>query len=128
MSNALAIAAVTTTLRSLLMAQLTNPPVNVTARPLDKARNDGAGNQLNLFLYQTMTDAALLNTPRPDQKKSGETGLPPLPLTLYYLVSAYGLNDDDIEAHTLLGQAMPGLRRTESMGSEPGFSAVGESA
>jgi len=45
MSNPLAIAAVTTTLRSLLMAQLTNPPVNVTARPLDKARNGGTGNQ-----------------------------------------------------------------------------------
>ncbi len=106
MSNPLAIAAVTTTLRSLLMAQLTNPPVNVTARPLDKARNGGNGNQLNLFLYQTMTDAALLNTPIPNQQKPGETGLPPLPLTLYYLLSAYGLNDDDIDAHTLLGQAM----------------------
>jgi hypothetical protein len=118
MSNALAIAAVTTTLRSLLMARLTAPPVNVTARPLDKARNGGTGNQLNLFLYQTMTDAAMLNTPIPNQHKPGETGLPPLPLTLYYLLSAYGQNDDDIDAHTLLGQAMSVLYDHPLLGTD----------
>ena len=77
MSNALAIAAVTTTLRSLLIRRLDS--VSVTARPLDKARNGTASNQVNLFLYQTMTDGALVNMPMPRQGSPGESGLPPLP-------------------------------------------------
>lgn len=104
MSNALAIAAVTTTLRSLLIGRLGT--VSVTARPPDKARNGGNSSQVNLFLYQTMANAALVNTPVPRQGSPGESGQPPLPLTLYYLVSSYGQNDDDIEGHRLLGQAM----------------------
>lgn len=104
MSNPLAIAAVTTTLRSLLIGRLGS--VDVTARPLDKARNGANTNQVNLFLYQTAADAALVNLPMPGQGKPGESGLPPLPLTLYYLISSYGQNDDDIQGHRLLGQAM----------------------
>src|ERR1043165_2431488 len=104
MSNALAIAAVTTTLRSLLIRRL--GAVSVTARPLDKARNGSNANQVNLFLYQTMRDGALINMPMPRQGSPGESGQPPLPLVLYYLISSYGSNDDDIQGHRLLGQAM----------------------
>ena len=104
MSNALAIAAVTTTLRSLLIGRL--GAVSVTARPLDKARSATNSNQVNLFLYQTMADGALVNMPMPRQGSPGESGLPPLPLTLFYLISSYGQNDDDIQGHRLLGQAM----------------------
>jgi hypothetical protein len=103
MSNALAIAAVTTTLRSLLMSRL---GVEVSARPLDKARNGANINQLNLFLYRTSPEAGLVNTPMPHLAKPREGGFPPLPLNLYYLISSYGQNDDDIQGHRLLGQTM----------------------
>jgi hypothetical protein len=115
MSNPLAIAAVTTTLRSLLIGRL--GAVDVTARPLDKARNGANTNQVNLFLYQTATDAALSNMPMPGQGKPGESGLPPLPLTLYYLISSYGQNDDDIQGHRLLGQAMSVLHDHPLLGA-----------
>jgi hypothetical protein len=105
MSNRLAIAAVTATLRSLLATGVGIP--EVTARPLDLARgSSSAGDQLNLFLYQALPDAAWRNRDMPRQTKPNETGLPPLPLTLYYLVTAYSDDDNDTKAHKLLGSAM----------------------
>jgi hypothetical protein len=104
MSNQLAIAAVTATLRSLLMRGVGIQ--EVTARPLDNARRSATGNQLNLFLYQVLPDAAFRNRDMPRQTKPGETGNPPLPLTLYYLLTAYSDDEDDTNAHRLLGEAM----------------------
>ena len=104
MSNQLAIAAVTATLRSLLVRGVGIP--EVTARPLDNARRSATGNQLNLFLYQVLPDAALRNTDMPRRTKPGETGHPPLPLMLYYLLTAYSDDEDDTNSHRLLGQAM----------------------
>ena len=111
MSNALAIAAVTTTLRHLLQQRFDTDGSNVTVttRPPDKARdNNNNGNQVNLFLYQTQINAAWRNMDIPTQVKPGETGQSPLPLNLYYLVTAYAQNDDFPEptSHRLLGQAM----------------------
>lgn len=104
MSNQLAIAAVTATLRSLLVRGVGIP--DVTARPLDKARRSMTGNQLNLFLYQVLPDAALRNQNMPRRTKPGETGYPPLPLVLYYLLTAYSDDEDETNAHMLLGEAM----------------------
>src|SRR5512144_2889437 len=104
MSNQLAIAAVTATLRSLLVRGVGIP--EVTARPLDNARRSATGNQLNLFLYQVLPDASLRNQEMPRQMKPGETGHPPLPLMLYYLLTAYSDDEDDTNSHRLLGQAM----------------------
>ncbi len=111
MSNALAIAAVTTTLRHLLQQRFDTDGSNVTVttRPPDKARdNNNNGNQVNLFLYQTQINAAWRNMDIPTQVKPGETGQSPLPLNLYYLLTAYAQNDDFPEptSHRLLGQAM----------------------
>ena len=58
MSNALAIAAVTATLRNMLLQGITTQSdledTTVTTQPLDQARdNNNNANQLNLFLYQT---------------------------------------------------------------------------
>lgn len=111
MSNALAIATVTATLRNLLQdgfdADPDLPGVAVTTRPPDKARgNNDTGSQVNLFLYQTAIDAAWRNRDMPGKVKPGETGFPPLPLLLSYLLTAYGLNNDDVNAHHLLGRAM----------------------
>ena len=106
MSNALAIAAVTTTLRGLLDTALALAfgGVDVTTLPPDKART-GVGDQINLFLFNTSIDQALRNTP-PLTSKPGENGEPALPLRLQYLVTAYGQGDNDSLGHRLLGQAM----------------------
>lgn len=113
MSNALAIAAVTITLRNLIDRNLPEDlaGATVTTKPLDKALggNGGgptSGNQINLFLYQTEINPSWRNLPLSDQVRSGETGQPPLALNLHYLVTAYGEDDDDTRSHRLLGQAM----------------------
>jgi Pvc16 N-terminal domain len=112
MSNALSIAAVTMTLRSLLQQKfdIEGGGTVVTTKPLDKARDSSIsnGNQLNLFLYHTQIHPGWRNMDIPDQVKSGETGQPLLPLNLYYLLTAYSQNDDYPEptSHRLLGLAM----------------------
>src|SRR2546423_5742333 len=129
MSNPLAVAAVTATLRNLLTARLANELAGgkVTTKPLDKARDaNGAANQINLFLYQVTYDAAWLNMNMPHQLKSGETGFPPLPLVLHYLITAYGANDDaqDPASHTLLGKAMSVLHDHPLLGADEIKSAL----
>jgi hypothetical protein len=104
MSNGFAIAAATASLRALLMDRLGIP--DVTARPLDKARDGIAGDQINLFLYHTQVEPAWRNTDMPRQGRPGETGHPPLPLNLFYLVTAFSDDKDEIKSHSLLGRAM----------------------
>jgi hypothetical protein len=118
MSNALAIAAVTATLRQILQQGVAQDPsdrdlndATVTILPPDKARGNNTANQLNLFLYQIQRNAAWVNSDMPRQVRSGETGFPPLPLNLWYLLTAFGRNDDaDNSAqpfgHHVLGKAM----------------------
>ena len=118
MSNALAIAAVTATLRNLLEAALMSdvPGTIVTTRPPDTARKDvTANNQVNLFLFHAEPNAAWRNMDIPARLRPGETGQMPLALTLFYLLTAYsGENEDNIDtggerlmgSHRLLGQAM----------------------
>ena len=120
MSNALAIAAVTATLRNLLM-QVTNDPelsdTSVTVQPLDKARSLDTVNQVNLFLYHTSPNAAWRNQDFPQQVKPGETGQPPLALDLFYLVTAYGRGDDEVLSNRVLGRAMSILHDRPLLGA-----------
>jgi len=106
-SDALAIVAVTKTVHRLLLraADAALPGTAVTTKSLDKARDGVPGPQLNLFLYHTAIDPAWRNMDMPGVR-NGEVGFPPLPLTLHYLVTAYGEGDDDSVAHRLLGAAM----------------------
>lgn len=123
MSNPLAIAAVTATLRNLLLQGLTDDgfgdDVIVTTQPLDKTRGNNAnqGNQVNLFLYQTQLSASWRNSDMPGVKP-GETGHAPLPLNLYYLLTAYGPDNDDVDliGHQLLGRAMSVLHDNPVLG------------
>jgi len=120
MSNALAIAAVTSTLSNLLqnVNQGTGlSGVSITAKPPDKAR-DGTGNQINLFLYQVLPNAAWRNMDIPQRVRSGETGIPPLALNLYYMMTAYGDGNDDVLGHRLLGHAMSILYDHPLLGSQ----------
>jgi hypothetical protein len=115
MSDALAIAAVSKTLKKILTdavaAQVSNGSQSYgtpsyTTKALDKARTDDTVNQLNLFLYQVSASAHWKNTAPPGSLRSGESGAPPLGLHLHYLVTAYGAKDDDLLAHELLAIAM----------------------
>jgi hypothetical protein len=80
----------------------------VTTLPPDKARGNNNANQLNLFLYQVLPNAAWRNMNMPGQVIPGETGSPPLPLTLHYLLTAFGRDNDTVQpfSHQLLGKAM----------------------
>jgi len=112
MSNALAIAAVTATLDSILGAGVHADPdlsdTALTLLPPDKARTGITSNQLNLFLYQILPNAAWRNQDYPATVKPGETGMPPLALTLFYLITVFGRDNDNSQPfdHHLLGKAM----------------------
>jgi Pvc16 N-terminal domain len=124
MSNELAITAVTATLRELLTAGLTSVLAggSVTTKPPDKARDpNNLTNQVNLFLYSVSYDAAWTNMNMPSQIKPNETGFPPLPLVLHYLITAYS-KEEDAEphpvSHTLLGTAMRVLHDHPLLGAD----------
>jgi hypothetical protein len=112
MSNPQAIAAVSATLQSLLLQGVTTDPdladTTVTTLPLDKARDSNNANQLNLFLYQTLPNAAWRNQDMPRQSLPGETSMSPLALRLYYLLTSFGRGNDAAQpfTHHLLGKAM----------------------
>jgi hypothetical protein len=133
MSNSLAVAAVTATLRNLLQQGLHLEPdlvdTTVTMTVPDRARtNNDTANQVNLFLYQVTPNAAWRNLDVPARVRPGETGYPPLALNLYYLVTAYGRDNDQSQpfSHELLGRSMsilhdhPVLGQAEIQASLPG--------
>ena len=123
MSNALAIAAVTTTLRTMLFQALSGFGADVTTLPPDRARATITGDQLNIFLYNTSVDSALRNTP-PPTSKPGESAEPALPLRLYYLLTAYGQSDNDEMGHQLLGHVMSVLHDHPLLGRQQIFDAT----
>jgi Pvc16 N-terminal domain len=112
MSNSQAIAAVTATLQAILQQNLILESdltdATVTIQPLDKARGSNTNNQLNLFLYMVVRNAAWVTADMPRQVLPGEIGFPPLPLNLYYLMTAFGRDDDTTQpfGHELLGKGM----------------------
>ncbi len=112
MSNSQAIAAVTATLQAILQQNLILESdltdATVTIQPLDKARGSNTNNQLNLFLYMVVRNAAWVTADMPRQVLPGEIGFPPLPLNLYYLMTAFGRDDDTTQpfGHELLAKGM----------------------
>jgi len=117
MSNSRAIAAVTATLRSLIergFDPARDPNADpllqgtaVTMQPPDEARGaNPPDRQLNLYLYQVMPNSSYRNADIPRQLRPGETGQPPLALNLYYLLTAYAVDDQQPVSHRILGRAM----------------------
>ena len=94
MSNALAIAAVTATLRQRL-ERVAGEELGgglVTALPLDQVRkNVQDKNQINIYLYQAVSNPAWSNRNVPIRTKPGETGPQPLALNLFYLITPYSV-------------------------------------
>lgn len=134
MSNTLAIAATTATLRNLLLAQLPSldadlADLEVTAQPPDVARKGITKTQLNLFLFQTVINAAWRNMDMPRDVRPGETGAPPLAINLHYLLTAYGRGDTDNDAtsHRVLGGAMSVLHDHMVLGRGEAAAALADS-
>src|SRR6185437_12405922 len=103
MSNVLAIAATTRTLRNLLLARIPAldaelSDLEVTLQPPDIARKGISKSQLNLFLFQVVTNAAWSNLDMPGRVRPGETAPPALALNLHYLITAWGRGDSDSDA------------------------------
>jgi len=125
MSNPLAIAAVTATLRNLLQKALATDPdlndITVTTQPLDRARvNGNAANQMNVFLYHVIPSGTWRNADIPGRVRPGETGNFPLGLNLYYLLTAFGKENDNTRpfSHQIMGRAMSVLNDHPLLGSD----------
>ena len=134
MSNALAIAATTATLQAIVgQGVRAEPDLNdttVTTLAPDKARDsNNAANQINLFLYQVLPNAAWRNRDMPHQVMPGESGNPPLGLDLYYMMTMYGRNNDVTQpySHQLLGRMMGVLYDHALLGAEEIRAAVAAS-
>lgn len=108
MSNPLAIAAITATLRNLIYSVLSDQleGSKITALPLDKARDNQEDNQVNLFLYHIASNLNWKNRPPIGQMRRGETKRSPLGLDLFYLITVYGEKEEELQTHQLLGKIM----------------------
>ncbi|HZF91066.1 DUF4255 domain-containing protein [Streptomyces sp.] len=130
MSDALAIAAVTETLRAVLQEAVESavPGAAVTARHPERAGVEaGTAAALNVFLYRTAVDGAWRNAD-PVGTHPGETRHPALPLVLHYLLTGYAADaEDSTLPERLLGAAMSALHarpvlRSAELKAAAGFS------
>ena len=118
MSNPLAIAAVSNTLRALIDRGLSDG-TTVTLLPPDLGGANVTGNQVNIFLYQVAVSPAWRNMDMPGKTRPGETAMPPLALNLYYLLTVFaGDNFDDTASQSLIGRAMSLLNDHPVLGRE----------
>ncbi|MGP1667594.1 MAG: DUF4255 domain-containing protein, partial [Rhodanobacter sp.] len=133
MSNVLSIAALSCTLRNLLLAQMPLldadlADLEVTLQAPDVARKGVTKAQLNLFLYQVTNNIAWRNQNNPRQVRPGEDAAPALALNLHYLMTAYGRGDSDNDglSHRVLAAGMstlhdhPVLNADDIRGALPG--------
>jgi hypothetical protein len=109
MSNALAIATVTSALANLVRtaAQSIVPGAEVvTGRPDPNAT---PGHRIHLFLYQVAPNAALRNNDLPTRSSDGRiVKRPTVALDLHYLLAFYG-SDSDLETQRMLGAVVRDL-------------------
>ncbi|MBT9314526.1 DUF4255 domain-containing protein [Leptothoe spongobia] len=120
MSNSLAIAAVTTTLQSLINQGIRSAidSATVTAVTLEKAQANGDSNRINLLLYHAMPKLELGHQqslqPRGKVRTPQKTSVA---LDLYYLVAAYGENGSEAKSHLLLGRVIQFLSDGLTLGA-----------
>ncbi|QQP98132.1 DUF4255 domain-containing protein [Lysobacter enzymogenes] len=131
MSNALAIAAVTASLKDLISDSLIGldlssiGSVAVSALSPDRIlTGENEPNQLNLFLYQVSPNIGWRNAALPSRDGASQRlSNPPLALDLHYLLSAYG--NQDLSADALLGLGMQALHETPALDRERLRSVLG---
>jgi hypothetical protein len=109
MSNALAIATVTTALAQAVRsaAQSIVPGAEVvTGRPDPSAT---PGHRIHLFLYQVSPNGAMCNNDLPTRSSNGRiVARPAVALDLHYLLAFYG-SETDLEAQRMLGAVVRDL-------------------
>lgn len=108
MSASTAIGRASESLRNLLLGEMQlTPSVPVTVLAPDE---QGQNRRINLFLYRVLENTHLKN--QEWQVKSSDTSQlqpPPLSLNLYYLLTPYASNDQELgnaTQHEILGEAM----------------------
>lgn len=105
-----AIAAVSRTLRRLLLDRMTTPGVGVTLAPPDVTVAGVNGSRVNLYCYQLLEYAPLKNQAIVGHEHPAAFGHPPLSLTLRYLMTSYARSEDqpdsDLIAQAIMGDAM----------------------
>jgi len=108
MSDFRAIGAVSNSIRDLLEAEMVNKPINVTvAAPDVDITIVDTTRRINLFLYKVDENGSLKNMDVPGRGHPAAFGRPPLALDLHYLLTAYGLSDEEqIGSQELLADAM----------------------
>jgi len=134
MSSALAIAAVTASLKDLLNDGLMDHDLAslgsfvITAQPPDRVTTGSTeNNQLNLFLYQVSANPGWRNVDLPSRGRDGSRRTsPPLALDLHYLLTAYGAQD--LNAEVLLGYAMQVLHENPVLTRQQLRTALGAPA
>jgi Pvc16 N-terminal domain len=105
MSNALALAAVTASLRQLLQVAVSAdvPGAVVTSLRPDAVAGGPPVTQVNVYLYQVTPAAAWRGADLPTRRADGQVVLrPQVALVLHYLVSCYG-DDNELQPQRLLG-------------------------
>ena len=109
MSNFTAIAAVTATIKQLLLDNITSdvPGANVTSNPPDIFQGQTPGNQLNVFLYQIQLNPNYRNDDVPQRDSNGNIiKLPRIGLNLNYLITSYGDGNDDLLSQQIMASAI----------------------
>jgi hypothetical protein len=107
MSNYLAIATVTATLKKILEDIGSDVPgAIVTAQPPDTIVSPSQ-DELNLFLYHVKPNNGYSNFDLPARNPDGQlVNRPLLGLDLHYLITAYASNSNDMQAHKIVASAM----------------------
>jgi|GEM_PF-147417 len=108
MSNFLAIATVSATLKDILLPAVRNdvPGANVTTERPDHAGNGDPAPRVNIYLYQVTPNAAYRNTDLPTRRPNSQIiQKPRAALDLHYLVTIYG-NESTLEPQRLLGSVV----------------------
>ncbi len=132
MSNSLAIAAVTSSIRYVLDRSLQQPhlgPVGgalvTTLRPDELTTSDLAGTAgINVYCYLATPNHAWNLTDLPTRRSDGSAVQRPLAaLDLHYLITCYGA-DEALEPQRLLGRAVAALSSTSVLGRDVVTAAV----
>jgi hypothetical protein len=110
MATHAAVAAVSRTLRTVLLDRMVVTPVTVTIAPPDVTVAGMDGPRVNLYLFQVIENAELKNQEIPGRGYPAAYGKPPLSLNLRYLLTTHSAletqSDADLNAQTILGDAM----------------------
>lgn len=135
MADFRAIAAVSQTLRSLLLDRMQDTDVVTIAPPDQTIAGISDGPRVNLYLFQVLEAPELINQEPPGGGWPKGPGRPPLSLRLRYIMTAHGAREDqedsDINAQAALGDAMLVLhqfagRLGEAAFTDPGIGTIGD--